>query len=78
MFEAVRHGIELPVNDNNGDLDDTMLCVWDANDATLRAMIEKYLKGKLNTDYWMATDSCEYNIDIANKTIASRRALHLS
>ena len=78
MFEAVRHGIELPVNDNNGDLDDTMLCVWDANDVTLRAMIEKYLQGKLNTDYWMATDSCEYNIDIANKTIASRRALHLS
>ena len=78
MFEAVRHGIELPVNDNNGYLDDTMLCVWDANDATLRAMIEKYLKGKLTTDYWMATDSCEYNIDIANKTISSRRVLYLS
>ena len=41
MFEAVRHGIELPVNDNNGDLDDTMLCVWDANDATLLAMIAR-------------------------------------
>ena len=77
MFEAVRHGIELPVNDNNGDLDDTMLCVWDANDATLRAMIEKYLKGNLIGDYWMATHSREYCINIADKTVTSREVLYL-
>ena len=56
MFEAIKQGIELPVNDNSGYLDETMICVWGADDAALRAVLEKYLKGKLIGDYWMATN----------------------
>ena len=77
MFEAIKQGIELPVNDNSGYLDETMICVWGADDAALRAVLEKYLKGKLIGDYWMATYSREYSISIADKTISSRTVLYI-
>lgn len=74
MFETVKKGIELPVNDNEYALSETMLCVWDSDDTLLRKSLENYLKGNL-TGYWMATLSDEHNIDVATKKVFSREVL---
>lgn len=74
MFNAVKQGIELPVNDNNDGLPDTMLCIWDDSDDCLRESLEKYLKGTL-TGYWFATLSCEYSIDFTGKKLTAREII---
>lgn len=60
---------ELPVNDNEYELDDVMRCAWDGDEESLRAAMKEMLEGKMRRSYWMADHSDCYVIDVKSGKI---------
>ena len=75
LMAFVKSEPKLEVEDNEGELPETMRCVWAYDDEELEKEMRDYLNGN-GPRHWMGEYAEVFTIDVSGKTVTSREVLY--